>query len=90
MPTLHIHISGKVQGVGYRAAAHATASQLGLTGWVKNLPDGRVAILAQGDQTPLEQLIAWCQQGPRFAHVTAVEVSVSAEQTPHTGFELRR
>lgn len=74
-------ISGLVQGVYYRASATTRATELGLTGYARNLPDGRVEIMAEGTQDQLEQLKAWCDDGPPAARVDSVEVT----ETPATG-----
>lgn len=82
---IHCYISGKVQGVWYRASTQTQAQQLGLTGWVRNLPDGRVEVLACGEREALAQLHAWLQRGPERAEVTGV----SYEELPweeHEGF----
>ncbi len=76
-----LRIEGKVQGVFYRQSALDKAAELGLTGWVKNLPDGAVASVAEGDDSALESFIAWCRQGPQHAHVRAVDV----QRAPATG-----
>ena len=70
----HIWISGLVQGVWYRASAKDVARRLGLRGWVRNLPDGRVEIVAEGDEEALKALIDWCWEGPPLARVENVEV----------------
>lgn len=70
----HIIVSGRVQGVLFRSNAKKQADNFGLTGWVKNLPDGRVEILAQGGKDNLDKLISWSYQGPFFAKVEKVEV----------------
>ena len=73
MPTLHLLISGQVQGVYYRASAKEQADRLKLTGWVKNTPEGHVEITVSGESPALEQFIAWCRQGPPHALVSHVE-----------------
>ena len=67
-------ISGKVQGVFYRASCQEVAQRLGLTGWVKNLPDGNVEVLAQGEKEKIEKLIEWCKKGSDGARVDDVEI----------------
>ncbi len=74
MERVHIWVSGKVQGVWYRASTVEEARRLGLTGWVRNLPDGRVEIVAEGPKERLEELIAWCHEGPPLAVVDRVDV----------------
>jgi acylphosphatase len=77
----HLHVSGRVQGVGYRFSAIDEARRLGLRGWVRNLPDGRVEAEAEGERTQVEALVAWCRLGPPAAQVDDVEV----EWSPHRG-----
>lgn len=66
---MHCYISGKVQGVWFRASTKVQADKLTITGWVRNLPDGRVEVLACGTEDQLEQLYTWLQQGPQYARV---------------------
>jgi acylphosphatase len=76
-------VSGKVQGVFYRAATAERARALGLTGYAKNLPDGRVEVLAYGDEAKVKELIEWLWQGPPAAKVSGVEVEkVDMEEMP--------
>jgi acylphosphatase len=82
-------VSGRVQGVGYRAATCARARSLGLAGWVRNRPDGRVEIEAEGEPRQLQALRRWCEQGPELALVDAVAVEPTA-CTGEAGFALRR
>jgi acylphosphatase len=65
-------ISGRVQGVWFRASAQEEAKKLGLTGWARNLQDGRVEVLACGDQQMLSQFHQWLHQGPELAKVDEV------------------
>lgn len=67
-------VAGRVQGVYYRAAAVAEAKRLGLVGSVRNLPDGRVEVIAKGDAGALAELAAWLWQGPPAARVDAVQL----------------
>ncbi|MGD9580592.1 MAG: acylphosphatase [Vampirovibrionia bacterium] len=71
--SVHVYISGRVQGVGYRYSALHKATSLGLTGWVKNLFDGRVEALIEGEEELVNQMILWCKQGPSMSYVTNVE-----------------
>lgn len=75
MPTKHLLIKGKVQGVFYRATAKEIAEDLGVTGWIKNKADGDVEALVSGTEQQLAAFINWCKQGPPNAVVTGVEVS---------------
>lgn len=70
----HILVTGRVQGVCYRADCRETADGLGLAGWVRNLSDGRVELVAEGERAVVEQLIEWCRRGPPAAVVTGMDV----------------
>lgn len=72
MPTIELHIKGKVQGVFYRASTKEKAAAMGLVGWVKNLPDGSVLVKATGTDAQLESLQQWCRLGPPNAKVSEV------------------
>lgn len=72
MRRLHAVISGEVQGVFFRASTREKAQELGLTGWVRNLPTGSVEVVAEGDAGALSELLAWCHQGPELAEVSSV------------------
>jgi acylphosphatase len=72
MKRLAITVSGKVQGVFYRATTEKTARQLGITGFVQNESNGDVYIEAQGTEEQLQQLLDWCKRGPERAVVSAV------------------
>lgn len=85
----HLFISGRVQGVSYRYSAMEIATDLGLTGWVKNLADGRVEILAEGTEDALDQFLLWTKQGPRFAKVERVTLAQKVEvSTTRTEFKI--
>jgi acylphosphatase len=66
-------VRGRVQGVCFRAETREQARRLGLCGWVRNLPDGRVEVLAEGSEQHVRELIAWCQTGPPHARVDMIE-----------------
>ena len=72
---LHIFYSGRVQGVGFRYTAEDTARHHGLTGWVRNLQDGRVELLAEGGETALLEFLTAMENGPLGNHVSHVESS---------------
>lgn len=87
MKRIRITITGKVQGVFYRKSAHARAVALGLSGWVRNLDDGRVQAEVQGEPYGVEQFIQWCLKGPDLARVTAVDTEIAPLQ-PEKGFQI--
>jgi len=73
LQTISIIVKGKVQGVFYRQSTQEKATALGITGTVRNLPNKSVAITATGEKEQLDQLLAWCRQGPPRAVVSSVE-----------------
>jgi acylphosphatase len=85
----NIHIKGKVQGVAFRFTAQAKAIQLGLTGMVKNLPDGSVFIEAEGKEEAINSLIEWWYVGPPRSRVMEVNANES-DYKGYTTFELKR
>jgi acylphosphatase len=87
---VHARVRGVVQGVSYRANAAARARELGLLGWVRNRDDGSVELLAEGPRAQLDALIEWCEIGPRFARVDAVEREWSAARGEFEQFEILR
>ena len=76
-------ISGRVQGVFYRASTVDKALELGVTGYVRNEPDGSVYAEVEGTEKQVEAMVDWCKEGPRFANV----VDVSIEEGELQGFE---
>jgi len=70
----HVFISGRVQGVFYRASTKNMAEQLSLKGWVRNTSDGLVEALFEGEETAVKDMISWCHKGPRSAEVSDVTV----------------
>lgn len=70
---VHIFISGKVQGVFFRSSTKIKAEELGIFGWVKNLPDGRVEAVLEGEKENVEKMVEWCRKGPEYAGVTGLE-----------------
>jgi len=69
---LHLIVSGRVQGVGFRFSAYDEAKDLALAGWVRNIASGEVEIVVEGSRENLQMLAAWAHQGPPSAHVTGV------------------
>ena len=82
-------VSGRVQGVGFRFFAEDAARREGLDGWVRNLPDGRVAAEVEGDAEAVERFERAMHQGPRGARVDAVEVDETVPEARHAGFTIR-
>lgn len=80
MPCRRFIVAGKVQGVWFRASTRDQALRLGLSGRADNLPDGRVRVLACGNDAALDALQQWLSQGPQQARVDSVEVALSADQ----------
>ena len=74
MHQAYLIISGRVQGVFYRASCQDVAVSYGLKGWVNNLPSGQVCVLVQGKKDKIEKLIEWCKKGPPNARVADVKI----------------
>ncbi len=86
--TMHCFISGRVQGVCFRMETREQAQLFGITGWVRNLPDGRVEVMASGDDGQIKQLQGWLKQGPEMARVMKLEVE-ELEHKDFDGFTIR-
>ena len=71
---VHVLIEGRVQGVFFRASTRDEAQARGLAGWVRNRADGRVEAVFEGDRRLVENMLAWCRQGPPYAHVDQVKI----------------
>lgn len=85
----HYFVSGRVQGVYYRSSTQRQARSLGVTGWVRNLSDGRVELLACGDAVSLDRLEKWLRTGPQWANVANIEINnENLSVIPHA-FEVR-
>jgi len=89
MRRIHVYISGRVQGVAFRARAHREATRLGLGGWVRNLQDGRVEAVFEGSDEKIQEMLGWCRQGPRGALVEDVEVIEKAYTGAFLDFTIR-
>jgi acylphosphatase len=86
---IQVVVAGRVQGVGFRYATVDAANRIGLRGWVRNMRDGRVEIVAEGSREQVRELVDWCRRGPALARVTAVDwFEVTADETLD-GFEVR-
>jgi len=86
----HVKITGRVQGVYYRASMLQEAQKLGLTGWVMNCPDGSVKAIAEGPRDKIDRLIAWCKNGPPGARVTDINVRWETPKHAFRGFAIAR
>ncbi len=84
-----IRISGFVQGVFFRASTRDVARRLGLTGWVRNLPDGSVEALFEGEKEKVEEVVRWCHNGPPGASVTEVNEEWLEYKGEFSNFEIR-
>jgi acylphosphatase len=88
---LHAVVRGTVQGVGFRATTSYEARKLGLSGWVRNRPDGSVEVEAEGDDKPLDDFVAYLHKGPLGAHVDSVAVDwLPPQGEARETFEVRR
>ncbi len=85
----HVYISGNVQGVFFRDSTRQKAGELGLNGWVKNTPDGRVEALFEGPADAIREMIDWCKEGPSQATVEDVEAEREEPAEDLKGFEVR-
>ena len=84
-----ILVSGRVQGVYYRAYTQKQATKLGVAGFARNLPDGRVEVLAAGTDEAVEKLIKWCHKGPITAKVDRVTIEEVKLPVAPVGFDIR-
>lgn len=86
---VHLTVSGRVQGVAFRANTAAVAKTLGVTGWVRNLPDGRVEAVAEGPADAIDRFVAWAHQGPTRARVDELREVRSAATGDFSAFDVR-
>jgi acylphosphatase len=86
--TVHVHIEGRVQGVGFRYWTELTATQLGLDGWVRNRRDGSVEAVFSGPADAVAEMLQRCQDGPPAARVDHLNV-VDEDDPPPAGFEVK-
>lgn len=89
MERAHVFVSGKVQGVYYRANTRETARDRGVEGWVRNLDDGRVEAVFEGEDDTVEAMVEWCHKGSPRAEVENVEVEWEDATDEFDGFEVR-
>jgi acylphosphatase len=88
MKRVRVVVSGRVQGVFYRATCAEQARRLGVGGWVRNLPDGRVEAVFEGADAAVDAMVAWCREGPPYARVEDVEVHAE-DPRGEAGFRVR-
>ncbi|MEW6335113.1 MAG: acylphosphatase [Thermodesulfobacteriota bacterium] len=88
MKRYHVRIRGRVQGVFFRANTHAKASSLGLGGWVRNMPDGRVEAVFEGEEAAAEAMRQWCRTGTPPARVDGLEAEEESPTGEFTSFEI--
>ena len=90
MKRVLLKVSGRVQGVFYRASTQQQAQQLGVKGYVRNLPDGAVEIDVEGENDAVEKLLEWCKRGPQLANVTHIEKQEIEVLANYASFEIRK
>jgi acylphosphatase len=88
MKRVHAYVSGRVQGVCFRAETQRTATNLKLTGWVRNMEDGRVEALFEGADTDVDKMLVWCKTGPTTSRVDHVEFIEESYSGTLRGFKI--
>jgi len=86
---VHLIISGRVQGVFFRANTKEVADRLGLKGYVRNTEDGNVEVVAVGDESKIKDFIEWCKKGPRHAEVEDIKIGYPEVKEEFKEFEIR-
>lgn len=86
---IHAYVTGRVQGVFFRASAADRARELGVSGWIRNLADGRVEVLAAGDDEALDAFVQWLHEGPPQARIDDVQVEDASAADVPDGFTIR-
>jgi acylphosphatase len=86
---VHVFVTGRVQGVGYRSNTRDAAHEAGVDGWVKNLDDGRVEAVFEGSKEAVERMVEWCHEGSPAANVESVDAEYG-DPEGLSGFEVRR
>ena len=84
-----VRVSGQVQGVFFRDSTRQKAEELGLAGWVRNMPDGQVEALFEGPSERVEEIVRWCKEGPQRASVENVDTDFESAGGDLEGFEVR-
>jgi acylphosphatase len=86
----HVWVSGRVQGVFFRHSTRVEAASNRLNGWVRNMDDGRVEAVFEGDPQDVKRMVEWCQKGPDGAHITAVDVNWDEAPEHMSSFYIKR
>jgi len=86
---VHVIVSGQVQGVWFRASTKQKAEELGLTGWVRNTPNGSVEAVFEGEEEIIKKMIDWCHSGPPMAKVDNIIVKKQQKTIGFNGFSIR-
>lgn len=86
---VHVRVSGQVQGVFFRDSTRQKAEELGLAGWVMNMPDGQVEALFEGPSERVREMVRWCEEGPQQASVENVDTDFERSSGDLEGFEVR-
>ena len=86
---VHVRISGRVQGVWFRANTKQKAEQLGVFGWVKNTPDGCVEAIFEGEEKSVKEMLEWCNRGPPLAKIENVEIETKNPTDAFDEFSIK-
>lgn len=86
---VHVFVSGSVQGVFFRQKTKQQAESFGVTGWVRNLPDGRVEAVFEGEEEAVKALVEYCHHGPSYARVTNIDASWEDYRGEFSDFKMR-
>ena len=89
MKNVHVKISGRVQGVWYRASTKQKAESLGIKGWVRNTDEGCVEAVFEGEDEIVDEMISWCRRGPPMSHVKNVDIKTQ-NLSNLEGFEIKQ
>ena len=87
---VHIIVSGRVQGVGFRYSTHNKAKELNINGWVKNTFDGKVEAMLEGDENNIREMLSWCSKGPSMAFVSNIEILEQPYIEEYKEFTIKR
>jgi acylphosphatase len=85
----HVVVQGLVQGVWFRASTKDEADRIGVTGWVRNLPDGSVEAVFEGETKKVEEIVGWCHRGPSGAGVSKVDIAWESYKKEFDHFDIR-